>query len=252
MSVTRFIFGLRPGSSTNGVHRLLPVGTGLAPEPVPDVAVIVAPEDRIKRALDFSLALVSLVLLSPLLALVAIAIKLDDGGAVLFRQERWARGGGTFRVLKFRSMHVRTDSRTQAVRGDPRITRVGQIIRQRAIDELPQLVNILKGEMSFVGPRALPVNERQNSGRDADLTDEQIPGFALRCSVRPGLTGIAQLYAPRDVARRFKFRYDVFYVRRRTFWLDVRLIHLTAWVTVTATAERYRGTITRRKRKGQR
>jgi lipopolysaccharide/colanic/teichoic acid biosynthesis glycosyltransferase len=99
------------------------------------------------------------------------------------------------------------------------------------MDELPQLWNIFRGDMSFVGPRALRPGEIEVNGSGALERLEDVPGFADRCAVRPGLTGIAQVYAPRDVVRRRKFRYDRFYVRRQSLWFDVRLIVLSFWIT---------------------
>jgi len=119
----------------------------------------------------------------------------------------------------------------QAGREDPRITRVGRFLRACAMDELPQLWNIFVGDMSFVGPRALPINEIQSSGSNHDVPDEEIAGFRERLAVRPGLTGIAQIFADRDVTRAHKFRYDLLYIRRQSFWLDIRLIVLSFYIS---------------------
>jgi lipopolysaccharide/colanic/teichoic acid biosynthesis glycosyltransferase len=120
---------------------------------------------------------------------------------------------------------------------DPRVTRVGRILRATAMDELPQLWNIARGDMSFVGPRALRPEEIDvdSAGRPVPL--EAIPGFAARSAVPPGLTGIAQIYARRDVSRRQKFRFDRLYVRRQSMLLDVRLILLSFWITARGTWE---------------
>jgi lipopolysaccharide/colanic/teichoic acid biosynthesis glycosyltransferase len=125
----------------------------------------------------------------------------------------------------------------QATRNDPRVTPVGRLLRATAMDELPQLWNILRGDMSFVGPRALRPGEIEAAGDGREVRLDDVPGFAVRCRVRPGLTGVAQIYAPRDVARRHKFRYDRVYIRRRSFWLDVRLILLSFWITARGTWE---------------
>ena len=187
-----------------------------------------------KRALDVVLASIGLALLAVPWALLALAIKLEDGGPVFFSQARWGRGKRRIRVRKFRSMTVHdADRAVQAAAGDRRITRVGRLMRATALDESPQLISIWKGDMRFVGPRVLPINEIQQRERDGDKPDEAIPGFDFRCRVRPGLTGLAQLYAPRDVPRRQKFRYDGLYVRRLSFWLDVRLIALSIWISVS-------------------
>jgi lipopolysaccharide/colanic/teichoic acid biosynthesis glycosyltransferase len=126
----------------------------------------------------------------------------------------------------------------QAAAGDPRVTRVGRLLRATAMDELPQLWSILRGHMSFVGPRALMPREIEVSGSGAAVPIESIPGYEARHRVVPGLTGLAQIYADRDLPRRQKFRYDVLYIRRRGFWLDVRLILLSFWITARGTWER--------------
>jgi len=187
-----------------------------------------------KRALDVSLAGIGLVLSSPIWALLAIVIKLEDGGPVFFSQERAGEGGRVFRVWKFRSMIPDAERRVgaiQATEGDPRITRIGHIMRATAMDELPQLWSIFIGDMSFVGPRALRPGEIEVLGNGCLEALEDVPGYEHRSRVRPGLTGIAQIYAPRDVPRRYKFRYDRLYVERQSFWLDLRLIATSFWIT---------------------
>ena len=165
----------------------------------------------------------------------AAAIKAEDGGPVFYRQSRVGIGGRTFDALKFRSMRPDAERATgaiQAAEGDPRVTRIGRVLRATAMDELPQLVNILRGDMSFVGPRALRPGEIE-AGSDGRLERlEDVPGFEDRIRVRPGLTGLAQVYARRDVPRRQKFRYDRLYVERRSWWLDVRLILLSFWISL--------------------
>lgn len=193
-----------------------------------------------KRAFDLGLATVGLALSAPVTLCIALAIKLDDGGPLFFRQERWGRGGRPIWVYKFRTMRVEASQpgrSTQATADDPRITRVGRLLRATALDEFPQVLNIWKGEMSFVGPRALAINEQQAHEQSAE-PDHEVPGFWERLEARPGLTGIAQIYAPRDVPRRHKFRLDVLYVRERTFWLDVRLVALSIWITLTGRWEK--------------
>ena len=190
--------------------------------------------------LDATLAAAGLVLSSPLWAIFAAAIKLEDGGPVFYRQSRVGLGGRTFDALKFRSMRPDAEKSTgaiQAAEHDPRVTRVGRLMRATAMDELPQLVNILRGDMSFVGPRALRPGEIE-TGSDGRLERlEDVPGFEHRIQVRPGLTGLAQVYAPRDVPRRHKFKYDRLYVERRSWWLDVRLILLSFWISLLGTWE---------------
>ena len=187
-----------------------------------------------KRLFDIVLSSAGLLLSAPLWIAIAAAIKLEDGGPVFFSQERAGEGGRVFRAWKFRSMipdaerHV---GAVQAIEGDPRITRIGRIMRATAMDELPQLWNIFAGDMSFVGPRALRPGEIEVLGDGQLEALEDVPGYEHRSRVRPGLTGIAQIYAPRDVPRRNKFRYDRVYVERQSFWLDVRLIATSFWIT---------------------
>ncbi len=167
----------------------------------------------------------------------ALAIKLGDGGPVFFSQERVGRGGRPFRSYKFRSMVPDADKSlgtVQAEEHDPRVTPIGRILRKTAMDELPQLWNILLGDMSFVGPRALAVQEVELNLKGGDgrpIRLEEIPGFTERHRVIPGLTGIAQIFAPRDIPRRQKFRYDRLYVRNQSFALDIKLILVSFWIT---------------------
>jgi lipopolysaccharide/colanic/teichoic acid biosynthesis glycosyltransferase len=194
----------------------------------------------VKRALDIALAGAGLVVSAPLWALIATAIKIDSRGSVFYGQPRVGQGGRTFQVWKFRSMVADAESAVgplQATADDPRITRVGRLLRATAMDELPQLLSIFRGDMSFVGPRALRPEEIDVDGGGAPLPLHAIPGFVERCAVPPGLTGIAQIYAPRDVSRRQKFRFDRLYVRRRSLLLDVRLILLSFWITMRGTWE---------------
>jgi lipopolysaccharide/colanic/teichoic acid biosynthesis glycosyltransferase len=192
-----------------------------------------------KRAFDATLALSGLVMSAPLWLACAALIRLEDGGPVFYSQERVGRNGRRFRALKFRSMRPDAELGTgplQAREADVRVTRVGRIMRATAMDELPQLWNILRGDMSFVGPRALRPGEIERDG-DALVALEAVPGYGARIAVRPGLTGIAQVYAPRDISRRYKFKYDALYVRQQSFWLDMRLIVLSFWISFRGTWE---------------
>lgn len=191
-----------------------------------------------KRAFDIALASTGLVASAPLWAAFAVALKCEDGGPVFYAQERVGRGGRGFRLWKFRSMIPQAEATgaRQAVPDDPRVTRVGRWLRATALDELPQLWNILKGDMSFVGPRALRPGEIEVHGDRLERL-EDVPGFELRCRVRPGLTGITQIHAARDIRRRHKFRYDRLYVRKQSFLLDLRLIAISFWITFRGTWE---------------
>jgi lipopolysaccharide/colanic/teichoic acid biosynthesis glycosyltransferase len=193
----------------------------------------------VKRVFDAALAATGLAISLPVWILAALAIKLEDGGSIFYSQDRVGRDGRVFRALKFRSMHEDAERATgplQARAGDGRVTRVGRVMRATALDELPQLWNILRGDMSFVGPRALRPGEIEIEG-GAPVPLEAVRGYADRIVVRPGLTGVAQVFAPRDISRRSKFRYDRLYIQRRSFGLDMRLILLSFWISFRGTWE---------------
>ena len=203
-----------------------------------------------KRLFDLMVSGVGLLGSLPLWGIIALAIRREDGGPVFFRDLRVGQGGELFTAFKFRTMVRDADSLfgpRQATEDDPRVTRVGRLLRATAMDELPQLLNIFRGEMSFVGPRALRPGEIERRGSTFNVQGsrfnvegaraevvtplEEIPGYRERHVVRPGLTGIAQVFADRDIPSRQKFRYDLLYIRRRSFWLDLRLVALSFWVT---------------------
>jgi exopolysaccharide biosynthesis polyprenyl glycosylphosphotransferase len=189
---------------------------------------------RLKRALDLVVGTLALVFLAPLLAACVIAIKLDSPGPVLFRQRRIGRDERPFELLKFRSMHVDADSRKDdiarlnlhgggihrgmfKIREDPRVTRVGRFLRRYSLDELPQVFNILRGEMSFVGPRPLIETE-----------DRQIEGrFRRRLSLAPGLTGLWQAHGRSDIPFEQMVNLDYLYVTNWSLWGDVKLVMRT-------------------------
>lgn len=192
------------------------------------------PTDPIKRAVDVLFSLIGLILTAPAWLLIPMAIKLEDGGPVFYRDRRLGKGGEEFDVLKFRSMvHGNGLPNVKGHPPDEYVTAVGRIIRPTALDELPQLLNILRGEMSLVGPRAAPPEEQAEdfAGHSRPLRD--VAGFAERHAVRPGLTGLAQTRAARDVSYRTKFRYDRFYVENRTLKLDLKLIIHSVMVSLT-------------------
>lgn len=193
-----------------------------------------------KRAFDVTLSGLGLLMSLPVWALAAAAVKLEDGGDVFYSQERSGKDGRTFRVYKFRSMIQNAEAGVgarQAAAGDSRITRVGHWMRATAMDELPQLWSIFVGDMSFVGPRALRPGEIEVLGDGRSEALEDVPGYGLRASVVPGLTGVAQIYAARDLPRRQKFRYDRVYIRRRSFGLDLRLVALSFWISMRGSWE---------------
>jgi lipopolysaccharide/colanic/teichoic acid biosynthesis glycosyltransferase len=199
-----------------------------------DPAIEIRPVPWGKRVLDVALSGTGLLLSAPLWGVLAALIKLEDRGPVFYSQERVGEGGRVFRAWKFRSMIPDAERHVgarQASANDPRVTRIGRLMRATAMDELPQLWNIFAGDMSFVGPRALRPGEIEVLGSGRVEALEDVPGYEDRCRVRPGLTGIAQIYAPRDIPRRHKFRYDRVYIARQSFGLDVRLILLSFWIT---------------------
>jgi lipopolysaccharide/colanic/teichoic acid biosynthesis glycosyltransferase len=179
-----------------------------------------------KRPLDLTILLAAHLALAPvfllLWAVLPVLVWLEDRGPIFYRQQRPGKGGKLFTVLKFRTMVVNADKIGPAWTQDkdPRITRVGRVLRRTALDELPSVLSIWKGDMSFVGPRALPVKEQR-------FLETQIPGFAGRLSVRPGLTGMAQVYDMEDDAPT-KLRYDLEYISRMNLLLDVKLILFSA------------------------
>ena len=179
--------------------------------------------DGWKRPFDLTLLALAALALAPLwLALwagIALAVRLWDGGPALFRQERLGKGGAVFRILKFRTMVVDAEAGTGPVwteRGDPRITRVGRVLRRFHLDELPQAMNVLRGEMSLVGPRPERPELAARIGRE-------VPGFAARLRVRPGIAGLAQAEGAgwRDPA--LKLHHDLRYIDTMGPWLDLRL-----------------------------
>ena len=198
-------------------------------------------EYPLKRAFDFIVSSFALIISSVLWLTFVMAIKIEDRGPVFYRQKRWGKDKKPMDVYKFRTMVSNADEKfgsIQAHESDPRITRVGRFLRATSLDEMPQILNIWRGEMSWVGPRPLPMNEVQVKEENGFLPDEAIPGFELRCKVRPGLTGMAQVYAPRDVPRRHKFRYDLIYIQNESLCLDLKLIALSLWITFRGRWER--------------
>ncbi len=200
----------------------------MAIESLTPSTVIFSPDFRrariysaLSRAISLSAALAGLVGLMPLLALIALAIKLDSSGPVLFIHDRAGLRGKQFRLLKFRTMRP-TAYEASAWAGDngDRITRVGKWLRRFRLDELPQFVNILRGDMNLIGPRPHPVS-------NFDLFNARIPYYSLRTTVRPGVTGWAQVrygYANNLEEETEKMRYDLYYVKHRSLWLDLRII----------------------------
>jgi len=188
----------------------------------------------LKRLFDILLSSIGLIGSAPLWVFFSTAILLEDGQPIFYSQERVGRSGRLFRAMKFRSMIKTAEKDTgpvQAVENDPRVTKIGRILRATAMDELPQLINILQGDMSFVGPRALRPQEKEVHGSPYEMKIEDVPGYKERLAVKPGLTGMAQVYLPTDALRRVKFQYDLQYIKNQSFFLDIKLILLSFWIT---------------------
>jgi undecaprenyl phosphate N,N'-diacetylbacillosamine 1-phosphate transferase len=173
----------------------------------------------VKRSLDFVFAVILLIVLSPLMLLVAIAIKLDSRGPVFFKQERPGKGARIFTIYKFRTMSVETEKAGKPLSNIARITKVGSFLRKTSIDELPQLFNILKGEMSFIGPRPLLVEYLEY------YSSEQ----KRRHEVKPGISGWAQVNGRNAISWEEKFKYDIWYVDNQSLLLDIKILFMTVY-----------------------
>jgi lipopolysaccharide/colanic/teichoic acid biosynthesis glycosyltransferase len=187
----------------------------------------------IKRAFDFTFSLFGIILSVPVWLVITLAILIEDGWPVLYSQERMGKDCVIFKALKFRSMVKEAEKLTgpiQAKEDDQRVTKVGKVLRALAMDELPQLINILRGDISFVGPRALRSEEIEVADNVLKKALDY-PHFEERSKIKPGLTGVAQVFAPRDISRKEKFGYDAWYIRNQNFWLDVYIIILSFLVT---------------------
>lgn len=177
----------------------------------------------VKRFLDLLIAIPMFIVASPIMLIVAIAIKSYDGGPALYKQERCTLNGKSFMICKFRSMIVNAEGDGKArlaSKNDNRITPVGEFIRKTRLDELPQLINIIKGEMSIVGPRP----ERPEIIAEYEKT---IPEFACRLKVKGGLTGYAQIYGKYNTTPYDKLKMDMMYIQNYSLWLDIQLILMT-------------------------
>lgn len=176
----------------------------------------------VKRIMDILISACGLIILSPFMLLTALAIKVYDGGSIFYTQERLTRDRKVFKIIKFRSMRTakKDDKEYITMQGDNRITPIGKIIRRIHFDEIPQLINILKGDMSFIGPRPewkMCVEEYEQA----------VPEFAFRLKVKAGLTGYAQVYGKYNTTPYDKLRLDLMYIENYSLWLDIKIILLT-------------------------
>lgn len=181
----------------------------------------------IKRIMDLVIAGFGLIITSPIFLITALCIKLEDGGPVFYKQERATYEGKIFNVIKFRSMKVEDGSIHKSVtKNDDRITRTGRIIRKFRIDELPQLINVIKSDMSIVGPRPEMVE-------NVEKYTKELPEFAYRQRAKAGLTGMAQIYGKYNTSPKDKLIFDLTYINEYSVWLDIKLIFRTLLVLLT-------------------
>ena len=194
-----------------------------------------------KRLLDLALTIPALILLAPLFGLLALLVRLKMGSPVLFRQQRPGLHGQPFSLLKFRTMTDARDAQGDLLLDADRLTPFGQFLRSTSLDESPELTNVLRGEMSLAGPRPLLMR----------YLDRYTPEQMRRHEVKPGITGWAQVNGRNDIPWEEKFALDVWYVDNQSLWLDVQIIAVTAWKTITregiskqghATAPEFMGT----------
>jgi putative colanic acid biosynthesis UDP-glucose lipid carrier transferase len=181
----------------------------------------------VKSAEDLIVGTLALIVFAPVMALVALAVKIDDGGPILFRQRRHGLNKRVIHVLKFRTMRVMEDGAavTQAISGDPRITRIGRFLRMTSLDELPQLFNVIRGEMSLVGPRPHALVHDDHFG-------EMLERYANRHQVKPGMTGWAQvcgLRGPTETPDKMRARveHDLVYIQQWSLWFDLKILAMT-------------------------
>lgn len=195
-----------------------------------------------KRIMDFVASLTALIILSPLIALSAVLVKISDGGSVIFKQRRPGKDGKIFTVYKFRTMSEKAEDENGRELSDvERMTKIGSFLRKTSLDELPQLFNVLKGDMSFIGPRPLL----------CEYLELYTPYQMRRHEVLPGISGLAQVNGRNAITWEEKFDYDVYYVDHMSFWLDLKIIFKTIKNTLKRadincsdnnTMEKFRGT----------
>ncbi|WP_405083274.1 sugar transferase [Paenibacillus chitinolyticus] len=186
-----------------------------------------------KRSMDILLSALGILLTLPLMIIVGIVIKLESKGPIFYTQERVGRFGRRFNIIKFRSMvtDAEKDGAQWAQKNDSRITKVGKFIRKTRLDEIPQFFNVLKGEMSLIGPRP----ERPLF---TEKFEQEIPGFARRLDVKPGLTGWAQVNGGYEITPKEKLDLDLIYIEKSSMLLDIRILLMTIKVVFTGEGAR--------------
>ena len=197
-------------------------------------------KDSIKRFFDLAIAVLSVIILSPFLVLIGILVRIKIGSPVLFRQVRPGLRGRSFIIYKFRPMTDKRDKNGNLLPDGDRLTRLGRFLRKTSLDELPELFNVIKGDMSIVGPRPLLMQ----------YLERYTPEQARRHDVNPGITGWAQINGRNAISWEDKFKLDVWYVDNWSFWLDVKIIAMTIWKVLKregisqpgqATADEFKG-----------
>jgi lipopolysaccharide/colanic/teichoic acid biosynthesis glycosyltransferase len=186
-----------------------------------------------KRIFDITLSGAGLILSLPVWALSAVAVVMESGGPIFIKQKRMGEKGRIFYILKFRSMGKDTHNGAPMKNKHEynlHVTKVGKLLRATAMDELPQLLSIFKGDMSFVGPRPFHPDVEIIGSKYERL--EEVPGFVERTSVKPGLTGMAQIFASKEAKTEHKVKYDLLYIKKQCFLLDVKLVMLSFYVTL--------------------
>ncbi|OYD08045.1 sugar transferase [Paludifilum halophilum] len=186
-----------------------------------------------KRSFELIFSIALLLFTLPVLVLTGLAIKLESKGPVFYKQERIGLNGRRFHIVKLRSMRIDAEKNGPqwASKQDPRVTRVGRFIRKTRIDEVPQLINVIRGDMSLIGPRP----ERFVF---IEQFSKEIPGFRQRLSVKPGLTGWAQVNGGYDATPAEKFSLDMYYIQCRSFTLDMKILYRTVWVVLSGSGAR--------------
>lgn len=189
--------------------------------------------DIFKRILDILFSFILIIVLLPLMVIICILVRVESKGNVLYYQKRVGKDGKEFTLYKIRSMvdKAEKDGEKMTIRNDERITKIGRVIRKTRLDELPQLFNILKGDMTFVGPRP----EREIFIKEIEKT---IPNFRKRLEVKQGLTGLAQVSGGYDLDFEDKLKYDLYYIKNRNIILDSKIIFETIKVIITGVGAR--------------
>jgi lipopolysaccharide/colanic/teichoic acid biosynthesis glycosyltransferase len=194
--------------------------------------IIKKPKYISKRVFDLLLSGIGLLISIPVWAISAVAIVMESGSPVFIKQKRMGKGGRIFYILKFRSMGKNTHNGAPMKNRheyNSHVTKSGKLLRATAMDELPQLLSIFKGDMSFVGPRPFHPDVEIIGSKYESL--ESVPDFHIRTSVKPGLTGIAQIFADREAKTEHKVKYDLLYIKKQSFILDAKLVMRSFYTT---------------------